>query len=92
MKNWERKAISKTNAESRVIVTPKKIDTLFKRVEQNSQLTEEQVKNWRRVLIGIIGPATIFMSVDMIQKLRNKYQEIANKGRETDVRGKGNAS
>ena len=46
--------------------------------EQNNDrtLTPEQVKNWRRVLLGVIGPYALLMSDEEVQQVRDKMQEL----------------
>jgi len=42
------------------------------------KLSPEQLKNWRRVLVGIIGPYALMMPEEDIQKYRDKMQKQAN--------------
>jgi len=41
-------------------------------------LTEEQIKNWRRVLVGMFGPYALIMPKEQIQAHRDKMEEWAN--------------
>jgi predicted DNA-binding transcriptional regulator len=48
-----------------------------KRAEEKakeSKLTDQQVENWRRVLVGMIGPYALITPREEIQKLRDKMQ------------------
>ena len=38
-------------------------------------LTEDQIKHWRNVLLGMIGPYALIMSEDEINILRDGMQE-----------------
>ena len=42
------------------------------------KLTPEQIKNWRKVLCGMIGPYALIMSEEQVTKLRDKFQNMAN--------------
>ena len=42
-------------------------------------LTPEQVENWRRVLLGMIGPCALMMPIKDIQRFRDKMQKDVNK-------------
>lgn len=44
----------------------------------NAPLTGEQVENWRRVLVSVIGPYALLMSKEQIQAMRDKMQAKAN--------------
>ena len=48
--------------------------------KENSEekLTPEQIKNWRQVLVGMIGPYAMIMPDEMVQKLRDKMQKEVN--------------
>ena len=48
-------------------------------------LTDEQVKNWRRVLSTLIGPYALIMPVDEVQKMRDRLQDSLNKDEDTDL-------
>lgn len=43
------------------------------------KLTEQQTLNWRRVLVGMIGPYALIMNDEQIQHFRDVFQENANK-------------
>ena len=43
------------------------------------QLTDQQIENWRSVLVGIIGPYALLMPDEQVQALRDRYQDIADK-------------
>jgi hypothetical protein len=47
------------------------------------KLTPEQIKNWRDVLAGMIGPYAFMIPNEEIQQLRNKFQEEIKKERKT---------
>ena len=38
------------------------------------RLTFEQIKNWREVLCGMIGPYALMMPDEEVQRLRDKMQ------------------
>ena len=40
-------------------------------------LTDEQVENWRKVLLGMIGPYALIMPREDIQAFREKTQKAA---------------
>jgi hypothetical protein len=41
----------------------------------NTQLTDEQIENWRKVLLGMFGPYALLMSKEQIQAYRDKMQK-----------------
>jgi hypothetical protein len=43
-----------------------------------AKLTPEQVKNWRDTLCGMIGPYALVMSEERINKMRDRFQAIAD--------------
>jgi hypothetical protein len=43
----------------------------------NEPMTPEQIKNWRDVLCGMVGPYALIMPEEMIVKFRDKFQEKA---------------
>jgi len=49
----------------------------------SKKLTDEQIKNWRRVLVGMFGPYALIMPKEQIQqyfdKLNNKISKMPNK-------------
>ena len=45
----------------------------------NTRLTDEQIKNWRNVLIAMLGPYALIMSADEIQNIHDETQAILNK-------------
>jgi len=51
-------------------------------------LTSEQIENWRRVLLGMIGPYALLMSPKQIQRYRDRFQDNLHnnvvKGEEND--------
>jgi hypothetical protein len=48
-------------------------------------LTDEQYDNWRRVLLGTLGPYAMVMPRSQIDKMREMMQEDADKlGEELD--------
>lgn len=49
-----------------------------------SELTEEQIENWRRVLYQTLGPYAFFMPAADIQKRRDEMQAEANKWGDED--------
>ena len=55
----------------------------------NKQLTEEQIKNWRRVLIGIFGPYALIMPKEQIQAHRDQMQESANRSLQPTLKADG---
>lgn len=42
------------------------------------RLTPEQVKNWRNMLLGMIGPYALIMPVEDVQRFRDMMQARAN--------------
>lgn len=48
----------------------------------SDKLTPEQIKNWRNILYGMIGPYTKFMTDEQIQAFRDKMQSDIDKNRE----------
>lgn len=42
-------------------------------------LTPEQVKNWRNILCGMLGPYALIMSEEQIEKFRDTFQDKVNK-------------
>lgn len=45
----------------------------------NEQLTDEQIENWRRVLVNMFGPYALLMPKEEIQRHRDKMQGWANR-------------
>lgn len=43
-----------------------------------TQLTDEQIRNWRRVMVSVIGPYALVMSKEEIQLLKDRMQAKAN--------------
>jgi len=43
---------------------------------ENSTLTTEQIENWRRVLLTMVGPYALIMPAEEIQGFRNKMQGL----------------
>lgn len=41
-------------------------------------LTEEQIKNWRDVLCGLLGLYALIMPVSEIHRIRDCYQDMVN--------------
>jgi hypothetical protein len=46
--------------------------------EEAEKLTPKQIENWRRVLVGIIGPYALIMPEADIQAYRDKMQKMSN--------------
>ena len=44
-----------------------------------SELTDEQVKNWREVLCATLGPYALLMPREQVQAFRDKMQTQVNK-------------
>lgn len=44
----------------------------------DTPLTPEQIKNWREILLGMIGDYALIMPVAEIQKFRDRMQRIAD--------------
>lgn len=42
------------------------------------KLTSEQIKNWRRVLVGTLGVYALVVPVEDIEKIVQRMQEEAN--------------
>lgn len=47
-------------------------------MDTTDKITPEQIKNWRRVLIGMIGPYALIMPDEEVQKFRDKMQAKVN--------------
>ena len=45
----------------------------------SDKLTLEQIKNWRNILCGLVGPYARFMSDEQIQAYRDKMQSGLNR-------------
>lgn len=45
-------------------------------------LTPEQIENWRQVLCILIGPYALIMPDEMVQDVKDKLQDIAEKSNE----------
>jgi hypothetical protein len=43
-------------------------------------MTPEQIKNWREVLCGMIGPYALIMPDEKVIAIRDKMQERVNRG------------
>ena len=41
-------------------------------------MTDEQIENYRRVLVGMVGPYALLMSREQIQALRDAMQRQIN--------------
>jgi len=39
------------------------------------KLTDEQIKNWRKVLIAMVGPYALIMPKEDVQKIHDKMQK-----------------
>ena len=48
-------------------------------------LTDEQVENWRRVLLGMFGTYALLMTREQIQEYRDKMQEDFAKVEDDEV-------
>lgn len=44
----------------------------------NKPMTAEQIKNWREVFCGMLGPYALIMPEEMVIKFRDKFQSKAN--------------
>lgn len=44
----------------------------------DTTLTEAQITNWRRVLVGMLGPYALLMSDGEVQAFRDKLQARAD--------------
>ena len=44
----------------------------------NKDLSPEQIKNWRKILVGMVGPYALIMSEREIQMFRDKMQDRVN--------------
>jgi len=49
---------------------------------ENKPLTPEQIKNWRNVLLGMIGPYALLMPDAEVQAMRDKLQSELAKRKE----------
>jgi hypothetical protein len=41
-------------------------------------MTQEQIKNWRELLCGMVGPFALIMPDEMIIKIKDNFQRSAN--------------
>lgn len=48
-------------------------------VENDKQLTPEQVENWRRVLLSYLGPYALIMPEKDVNKMKDRFQENINR-------------
>jgi hypothetical protein len=44
----------------------------------NKQLTDEQIENWRKILVGIIGPYALLMPIEKIIAFRDNLQSFVD--------------
>jgi len=44
-------------------------------MEDDGQLTKEQCDNWRKAMVPVLGPGSMFLSDEAVQELRDKMQE-----------------
>jgi len=42
------------------------------------KMTPEQIQNWRKVLVGIIGPYALIMPDEQVHKFRDRFQTKIN--------------
>lgn len=49
----------------------------------SEKLTDEQIKNWRKVLVGMIGPYALIMPKEEIQAFRDKTQNAVQQVTQT---------
>ena len=52
--------------------------------DERTPLTESQIENWRKVLLGQIGPYANIMPVEDIEQIRKNMQSKANEIPETE--------
>lgn len=45
---------------------------------QDIELTPEQIRNWRNLLVDMIGPYALIAPVEVIQMYRDRMQEQVN--------------
>jgi len=45
---------------------------------KQEKLTPEQIKNWREVLVSMIGPYARIMPEELVQKWRDRFQTKVN--------------
>ena len=45
--------------------------------DREGRLTDAQVENWRKVLLGTLGPYALMMTREQIQAYRDRMQSIA---------------
>lgn len=55
------------------------MDKSTMQTDKDEKLTPEQIKNWRNILAGMIGPYAFIMPDDQVQKIRDKMQRDINK-------------
>ena len=44
-----------------------------------NKLSPEQIENWRKVMVGRLGPYALIMPADQIEVLRDKMQTFVNR-------------
>ena len=49
--------------------------------KMNGKLTEEQIDNWRKALLPMLGPYALIAPAEEIQRLRDKMQDKIDKGK-----------
>ena len=49
----------------------------------NEKLTDEQIKNWRKVLIATLGPYALIMPKEDVQKIHDKMQKESDQREES---------
>lgn len=47
-------------------------------------LTPEQIENWRRILVGMLGPYALIMPASQIEAVRSRFQGMVNELEESD--------
>jgi len=53
------------------------------------KLTPEQIKNWRKILAGMIGPYAFLMPDEEVQAIRDRMQARLNQIADSPDRGVG---
>jgi len=48
-------------------------------MDNSHKLTPEQVENWRKILVGLIGPYALFLTEDQINDFHDKFQDNIDK-------------
>jgi len=51
---------------------------------KDEKLTPEQIENYRKVLVGILGPYALIMSDEQVQQFRDRLQKTICENRDAE--------